>query len=138
MDIPRIFTISESEHRIHNPFTAEKYATLGHALRMKPCMRILDLGSGSGEMLCTRARDYGVTGTGIDISPLFTTQAKQRAEELGVSEYVHFIHNDAAGYIDEEKYDVAACVGATDCGRCRGDNESAGQKPPTRRDHSHR
>ncbi|MEI6913218.1 SAM-dependent methyltransferase, partial [Klebsiella pneumoniae] len=25
MDIPRIFTISESEHRIHNPFTPEKY-----------------------------------------------------------------------------------------------------------------
>ncbi|EOO1783524.1 SAM-dependent methyltransferase, partial [Escherichia coli] len=25
MDIPRIFTISESEHRIHNPFTEEKY-----------------------------------------------------------------------------------------------------------------
>ncbi len=24
IDIPRIFTISESEHRIHNPFTAEK------------------------------------------------------------------------------------------------------------------
>ncbi|HHT4484877.1 TPA: hypothetical protein ACTYNH_005170, partial [Escherichia coli] len=23
MDIPRIFTISESEHRIHNPFTEE-------------------------------------------------------------------------------------------------------------------
>ncbi|VEA64275.1 SAM-dependent methyltransferase [Salmonella enterica subsp. salamae] len=113
MDIPRIFTISESEHRIHNPFTAEKYATLGHALRMKPGTRILDLGSGSGEMLCTWARDYGVTGTGVDISPLFTTQAKQRAEELGVSEYVHFIHNDAAGYIGEEKYDVAACVGAT-------------------------
>ncbi|HFD1364592.1 TPA: methyltransferase domain-containing protein [Salmonella enterica] len=113
MDIPRIFTISESEHRTHNPFTAEKYATLGHALRMKPGTRILDLGSGSGEMLCTWARDYGVTGTGVDISPLFTTQAKQRAEELGVSEYVHFIHNDAAGYIGEEKYDVAACVGAT-------------------------
>ncbi|HBR3206458.1 TPA: SAM-dependent methyltransferase, partial [Klebsiella pneumoniae] len=25
IDIPRIFTISESEHRIHNPFTPEKY-----------------------------------------------------------------------------------------------------------------
>ncbi|EPH0156880.1 hypothetical protein ACWAUV_005485, partial [Klebsiella pneumoniae] len=23
IDIPRIFTISESEHRIHNPFTPE-------------------------------------------------------------------------------------------------------------------
>ena len=34
MDIPRIFTVSESEHRIHNPFTPEKYATLGRVLRM--------------------------------------------------------------------------------------------------------
>lgn len=65
MDIPRIFTISESEHRIHNPFTEEKYATLGRVLRMKPGTRILDLGSGSGEMLCTWARDHGITGTGV-------------------------------------------------------------------------
>lgn len=43
MDIPRIFTISESEHRIHNPFTAEKYATLGRVLRLVPEMHILDL-----------------------------------------------------------------------------------------------
>jgi hypothetical protein len=48
LDIPRIFTISESEHRIHNPFTPEKYATLGRVLRMKPDTHILDLGSGSG------------------------------------------------------------------------------------------
>ena len=41
MDIPRIFTISESEHRIHNPFTEEKYATLGRVLRMKPGTRVL-------------------------------------------------------------------------------------------------
>lgn len=113
MDIPRIFTISESEHRIHNPFTPEKYATLGRVLRMKPDTGILDLGSGSGEMLCTWARDYAVTGTGIDMSPLFTAQAWRRAEELGVSSKVHFIHDDAAGYVAEEKYDVAACVGAT-------------------------
>lgn len=113
MDIPRIFTISESEHRIHNPFTPEKYATLGRVLRMKPGARILDLGSGSGEMLCTWARDHGINGTGIDMSQLFTAQAKQRAEELGVSERVHFIHSDAAGYVTDEKCDVAACVGAT-------------------------
>lgn len=113
MDIPRIFTISESEHRIHNPFTPAKYATLGHVLRMKPGTRILDLGSGSGEMLCTWARDHGITGTGIDMSPLFTSQAKHRGEELGVSDRVHFIHNDAAGYVADEKYDVAACIGAT-------------------------
>jgi len=113
MDIPRIFNISESAHRIHNPFTAEKLATLGTALRMEPGTRILDLGSGSGEMLCTWSRDHGITGIGVDMSKLFTEQAKQRAEELGVADRVEFIHGDAAGYIDNEKVGVAACVGAT-------------------------
>lgn len=113
MDIPRIFNITESAHRIHNPYTAEKLATLGAALRLKPGDRVLDLGSGSGEMLCTWARDYGITGTGIDMSQLFFDQAKQRANELEVADKIHFIHDDAAGYIAAEKVDVAACVGAT-------------------------
>ena len=113
MDIPRIFNITESAHRIHNPFTPEKLATLGAALRLEKGMRVLDLGSGSGEMLCTWARDYGIIGIGIDMSQLFTEQAKLRAEELGVADQVKFIHGDAAGYVSDEKVDVAACVGAT-------------------------
>lgn len=113
MDIPRIFNITESAHRIHNPLTPEKLATLGAALRLEKGARVLDLGSGSGEMLCTWARDYGVIGTGIDMSRLFTEQAKLRAEELGVADQVKFIHGDAAGYVADEKVDVAACVGAT-------------------------
>jgi SAM-dependent methyltransferase len=113
MDIPRIFNITESAHRIHNPITPEKLATLGAALRLEPGTRVLDLGSGSGEMLCTWARDHGVTGTGIDMSELFTAQAKLRAAELGVAHQVEFIHGDAAGYVSDEKAGVAACVGAT-------------------------
>jgi len=113
MDIPRIFNITESAHRIHNPFTPEKFAVLGTALRMEKGTSVLDLGSGSGEMLCTWARDYGITGTGVDMSGLFSEQAKLRAEELGVADRVKFIHGDAAGYVSDEKVDVAACVGAT-------------------------
>ena len=113
MDIPRIFNITESAHRIHNPFTSEKLATLGAALRLEPGTRILDLGSGSGEMLCTWARDYGISGVGIDMSQLFSKQAKLRAVELGVADRVEFIHGDAAGYVADEKVGVAACVGAT-------------------------
>lgn len=113
MDIPRIFNITESAHRIHNPITPEKLATLGAALRLKPGTRVLDLGSGSGEMLCTWARDHGIIGTGIDMSQLFSEQAKLRAEELGVADRVEFIHGDAAGYVADEKAGVAACVGAS-------------------------
>ena len=113
MDIPRIFNITESAHRIHNPLTPEKLATLGAALRLESGTRVLDLGSGSGEMLCTWARDYGITGVGVDMSRLFTGQAKLRAEELGVADRVEFIHGDAAGYVADEKAGVAACLGAT-------------------------
>jgi SAM-dependent methyltransferase len=113
VDIPRIFTVSESAHRIHNPFTAEKFAALGASLRMEPGTRVLDLGSGSGEMLCTWARDHGISGTGIDMSPLFTAQAQLRARELGVADRVTFVHGDAAGYVADAKVGVAACVGAT-------------------------
>lgn len=113
MDIPRIFTVSESAHRIHNPLTPEKLANLGAALRLEPGTSMLDLGSGSGEMLCTWARDHGIVGSGIDMSRLFSDQAKRRAEELGVADRVEFIHGDADGWVGEEKVGVAACVGAT-------------------------
>jgi len=113
VDIPRIFNITESAHRIHNPITPEKLATLGAALRLESGVRVLDLGSGSGEMLCTWARDHGITGIGIDMSQLFTEQAKLRAKELGVADQVKFIHGDASGFISEEKASVAACIGAS-------------------------
>lgn len=113
MDIPRIFNVTESAHRIHNPFTPENLATLGAALRLEPETRVLDLSSGSGEMLCTWARDHRIRGTGMDMSQLFTEQAKRRAEELGVTDLVTFLHGDAAGYVTSEKVGVAACVGAT-------------------------
>jgi len=116
MDIDRIHTIRESTHRIHNPFTPEQLATLGQVLRLAPGATALDLGSGSGEMLCTWARDHGLTGTGVDLSVLFTEQARARAVELGVADRVKFIHADAAGYVIDDAagpVDLAACVGAT-------------------------
>lgn len=113
MDIPRIFNITESAHRIHNPFTPEKLAMLGTALRMEPGTRVLDLGSGSGEMLCTWARDHGISGLGVDMSALFSAQARLRAEELGVADRVEFVHGDATGHVADGKVGIAACVGAT-------------------------
>ncbi|MFB7470190.1 SAM-dependent methyltransferase [Kitasatospora sp. NPDC056184] len=112
MDLPRSFVIRESSHRIHNPFTSEKLATLGGALRLPPDARVLDLACGSGELLCTWARDHRVTGTGVDISTAFIDRARARAAELGVVDRVGFVHGDASGHVADEPVDVAACVGA--------------------------
>ncbi|MFD7875853.1 SAM-dependent methyltransferase [Streptomyces sp. NPDC059766] len=113
MDLPRSFTIRESSHRIHNPFTSEKLAALGQALDLAPGTRALDLASGTGEMLCTWAHAHGIVGTGVDISTEFTAKARVRASELGVADQVVFIHDDASGYVADEPVSLAACIGAT-------------------------
>jgi SAM-dependent methyltransferase len=64
-------------------------------------------------MLCTWPRDHRIIGIGIDLSRSFTDQALRRAKEIGVAARVRFIHGDAAGFISDDKVDVAACLGAT-------------------------
>ena len=113
MDLPRPFTIRESSHRIHNPFTSAKLALLGRALSPAAGTAVLDLACGTGELLCTWARDHLVTGTGVDISTVFIDRARARAEELGVAERVGFVHGDASGYVASEPVGIASCVGAT-------------------------
>ncbi|MCF6476402.1 methyltransferase domain-containing protein [Nonomuraea sp. MG754425] len=113
MDLPRSFTIREHSHRILNPFTSEKLATLGAAIGLRPGASVLDLCCGKGEMLATWARDHGITGTGVDISTVFLAAAHQRAAELGVTGQVTFLHDNAADHMTTGHVDVAACIGAT-------------------------
>jgi hypothetical protein len=76
-------------------------------------MSVLDLASGKGELLCTWARDHNIRGTGVDISTLFTSAARARADELDVADRVGFVHGDASEYVAAKPVDVAAGVGAT-------------------------
>src|SRR5262249_31621182 len=72
-----------------------------------------DLACGSGEMLCSWARDHEIRGTGVDISTAFIAAARERASKLGVADSLTFVHDDASGYVAPESADVAACIGAT-------------------------
>jgi SAM-dependent methyltransferase len=113
LGIPRIFTIREADHRIHNPIDETKLATLGRALRLAPGTRMLDLACGSAEMLATWARDHGVEGIGVDVSAEFLAAGRARCEELGVEERVELVHADAAGFTTDPPVDLACCIGAT-------------------------
>jgi SAM-dependent methyltransferase len=114
MDVLSQHEIAEAGHRILNPFTDEKLALLGELCRWRRGQRLLDLGSGKGEMLCTWARRHGIQGVGVDLSEVFVPAARARAAELGVADRVAFERAEASTFeAGPGSFDAVACIGAT-------------------------
>ena len=111
----RFHEISESRHRILNPFTAEKLRLLGRICAGERPTRMLDLCCGKAEMLCTWAVEHDVSGIGVDISEVFLAAARLRADDLEVGDRITLVHADAAKYVVEidTQFDIVSCVGAT-------------------------
>lgn len=106
--------IAEADHRILNPFTEDKLMLLGDICRLRDGLRQLDLACGKGEMLCRWAAHYGIEGLGIDLSEVFLTAARARADELCVADRVRFSHGDAADVsVPPASFDIVSCIGAT-------------------------
>jgi SAM-dependent methyltransferase len=51
---------------------------------------VYDLGCGDGRIVITAAKEYGATGTGIDINPERIKEAKENARQANVSNKVNF------------------------------------------------
>jgi SAM-dependent methyltransferase len=106
--------IAEADHRILDPFTDGHLLELAAVARVGAGTRVLDLACGKGEMLCRWAQEFGASGLGVDLSPVFSDAARKRADELGVADRVTIEQGDAGSYQAEPgAFDIAACVGAT-------------------------
>jgi cyclopropane fatty-acyl-phospholipid synthase-like methyltransferase len=114
VSVHRYHEISESSHRIMNPLSLEKLLLVADICHIDSGVRVLDLASGKGEMLCQLAAKFGATGIGIDIYPPVVADARARAEELGIAGAVDFIEGDVAELQDlGGPFDVVSCIGAT-------------------------
>ncbi len=114
MDVLRQHEIAEAAHRILNPFTDDKLMLLGAACRVHERQQQLDLACGKGELLCRWAHQFGISGLGIDISPVFISAARSRAAELGVEHRLRFQEGDASQVTASAgSFDVVSCLGAT-------------------------
>src|SRR5689334_16493911 len=110
----RFHEIAERNHRILNPFTEEQLLLLGDICGLRADMRQLDLCCGKGEMLSRWSARSGLTGIGVDISPVFLEAARRRAAELNVLDRLTFIQADAGAYpIPTGEFDIVSCIGAT-------------------------
>ena len=55
---------------------------------------LYDLGCGDGRIVITAAKQYGATGTGIDINPERIKEANKNAEAAKVTDKVKFVQGD--------------------------------------------
>jgi SAM-dependent methyltransferase len=114
MEFLELKNIAEQTMRLVNPSSAEKLLRAGQIAGMRPGSRVIDFGSGFAEPLALWASELEVSGVGIDIRPHACERARQRLAELGVSERVEIVCQNAAHYAFEPgTFDVATCIGAT-------------------------
>ncbi|WP_456402640.1 carboxy-S-adenosyl-L-methionine synthase CmoA [Hydrogenimonas sp.] len=68
--------------------------------RLKPGMRVLDLGSSTGSLLVELARRSGVEAqfVGIDNAPAMVERARRKAEAFGLAERLAFVCDDLMRY----------------------------------------
>jgi cyclopropane-fatty-acyl-phospholipid synthase len=71
-----------------------KLRHLAAKLKIEPGMRVLDIGSGWGELSIYLARACGAKVTGLNVSPDQMAAAQKRAEAAGVGDAVSFINKD--------------------------------------------
>jgi SAM-dependent methyltransferase len=106
--------IAETRHRILNPLVEPQLRLLGEIVGAGSATRVLDLACGKGELLSLWASWFTTSGIGVDLSPVFSAAARQRAAELGVGTRVKIVEGDAAAYeVPPSAFDVACCIGAT-------------------------
>jgi SAM-dependent methyltransferase len=92
-----------AQSRIYNPFTAQVFRDAGIATGM----RVLDVGSGTGDVSFLAARLIGPTGqvVGVDRSPVAVATATRRALALEMPN-VRFMVGDAGATAFEEPFDA--------------------------------
>ncbi len=81
-----------------------KFDKLAQLMRLKPGMRILDIGCGWGGPIVYLCEKYDLIGHGITISPMQIPSAESRAAKHGVNATFEVVH--WKNLPEEEQYDI--------------------------------
>lgn len=114
MDQMELYNIAGRNMELINPFSADKIITIGKFLNLKKDDRVIEFGSGYGEILVLWAETFGITGVGIDIRKYAHGRATKKILERGLNDRIKVECTDGAKYqLEKGVYDVAACIGSS-------------------------
>jgi cyclopropane-fatty-acyl-phospholipid synthase len=83
-------------------------------LRLRPGMRLLDMGCGWGALIVHAASHYGVEAVGLTVSPEQAQVARQRIRQAGLADRCRIEVNDFFDWHEPEGFDRVTSVGAAE------------------------
>ncbi|MCL5986950.1 MAG: class I SAM-dependent methyltransferase [Actinobacteria bacterium] len=115
MDIWKYFDITHEKHILLNPISRAKFDGLLLLLNLKPNWKALDIACGKGELLIRLAELFNISGIGVDISPYFIKDCKERKNERIPNSDIKFLEMDGSEYRPkkDELFDLTVCMGAS-------------------------
>lgn len=115
MDMWKYFGVTHTDHRVMNPMSLAKIKELIDLLRLPEGGRVLDVACGKAEFLCLIAEQYGVKGTGIDLSPVTFEEARRNVAARGLTDRIDLLNMDGGEYeLDRpNSLDMASCIGGS-------------------------
>ncbi|MBN2056636.1 class I SAM-dependent methyltransferase [bacterium] len=115
MDIWKYYEIIHSFHTLYNPSSFAKIDRLTDLCGLNSACRVLDIGCGRAEFLVRLVEKYGVTATGVELSPFFAARARRNIGTRVPDGAVTILEMDGASYApaDSVGFDLAVCLGAS-------------------------
>ncbi len=91
-----------------------KFDELIELLDLPQEARVLDIACGKAEFLLRCARRFACRGVGVDISPHFVREAREKLEAAGLASQIETIEANGADYeAAPDSFDATFCIGAT-------------------------
>ena len=115
MDIWKYYNITHKKHVVLNPMSIDKLDGLFSLLNFKPGSKVLDIACGKGEFLIRLVELFNISGTGVDISPYFLKDFKEKKNERVANSDIKLLEMDGAKYRPKtnELFDLTMCIGAS-------------------------
>lgn len=115
MDLWKYFDVTHRKHLVCNPSSGAKLTKLVELLNLPRGARVVDIACGKAAFLIRLAERYDIHGVGVDISPYFIAQAKERCAARTPNANLTFLEMNGADFHPEEPHSlqVASCLGAS-------------------------
>lgn len=114
MDTWRYYAITHADHVVCNPTSPERLDELISLLELPADAVVWEAAPGKAELLVRLVERYGVTATGVDLSPFEIAVARDHAATRVPGAAVNLIEGDAAAHTPPPgSADLAICLGAS-------------------------